>query len=46
MTRFFFQVPKLDAVIGKLTEFNTKVPSNLKLAEDQLESVASLGESK
>ena len=43
---FFSQVPKLDAVIGKLTEFNTKVPSNLKLAEDQLESVASLGESK
>lgn len=42
----FSAVPKLDAVIGKLTEFNTKVPSNLKLAEDQLESVASLGVAK
>ena len=40
----FLQVPKLDAVMGKLKDFNANVPSNLKLADDQLESVATLGE--
>ena len=40
----YFQVPKLEAVVGKLRDFNENAPTNLKLAEDQLESVALLGE--
>jgi len=46
LTKFlsFSTVPKMEALKGKLIEFNAKAPSNLQLGENQINQLINLGQ--
>ena len=38
-----FQAPKMEALKGKMKEFNKSAPESLQLSDDQIEDLALLG---